>query len=717
MRSTARAAILAAIWVLAGACAALGAQSVTVAEAALPQSDYSVRHVCSAPAPGRAACLALRLEPKTGAARTRVLRPLATENRPPTGLPIENRPPPTNPPTDSGPPTGLTKVSECAEAYAATCVTPTGLQAAYFPGEVPEAPPSEPQTVALVDAYNDPNAQADLETYESEFSLSKCPASTSACFEKVNQRGETGNLPFPTSEAARKAELSICENKHLATTTREAACFNVEEAEGWAVEISTDIEVTRAVCQNCRILLVEANSANYPDLEVAEDTAAARAGEISNSWGSEEPASDSAAFNHPGLVVTASSGDNGYLNWTEAKEAEEAALRGEQTGYFVGADYPASSPHVVAVGGTHLNLSGNVWQGESVWNDDRGTPTENYGAGGSGCSLRFQAKPWQRELPNWSAVGCESRRAVADVSADADPYTGVAAYDSVPDFHAGEKEGEVLNTPPYWSPIGGTSVASPIIAAMYALAGGAHGVPYPAQTLYSHRGSPALHDVVSGGNGECDEDYSAGCSGSLASPFDCGAGAWICNAVAGYDGPTGVGTPNGLSAFKVIEGEQQGKTPGVESKEEVGSSAPPGSGGAAGGGAAGSGSTLGGTSNAPAQKPSVPSTASLAAPRISALALTAYARAALRHSKLAVSRLAFTCRLSRAASVRVTLAVEVHSGAHARWRSLARSFTFSARAGKNSRRLRGSYPLASGLYRLTLTAVGGATRSITLRVL
>src|ERR1019366_4606078 len=97
----------------------------------------------------------------------------------------------------------------------------------------------------------------------------------------------------------------------------------------------------------------------------------------------------------------------------------------------------------------------------------------------------------------------------------------------------------------------GTSVASPIIASMVALAGGAHAVAYPAQTLYSHLGSPLLHDVTSGGNGQCDAEYLS-CSGSLSplSPLDCGQGAWICNTTAGYDGPTGVGTPNGIGAFK-----------------------------------------------------------------------------------------------------------------------------------------------------------------------
>ena len=223
-------------------------------------------------------------------------------------------------------------------------------------------------------------------------------------------------------------------------------------------EISTDVEVSHAICQNCRIVLVETNSPEFADLEAGEDTAVALgATEISNSWGGEEPTIDSAAFNHPGIVITAAAGDEGYLNWTEAKSGKK---------YYEGADYPACSPHVVAVGGTRLTLSGGVRQSETVWNDGEG-------AGGGGCSLKFTAQPWQQSVPDWSAVGCEDRRAVADVSADADPETGVAVYDSIP--YPEEQKGKIVTTELGWVPIGGTSVASPIIASMFALAGGAHG--------------------------------------------------------------------------------------------------------------------------------------------------------------------------------------------------------------------------------------------------
>ena len=110
------------------------------------------------------------------------------------------------------------------------------------------------------------------------------------------------------------------------------------------------------------------------------------------------------------------------------------------------------------------------------------------------------------------------------MAAVGDPNTGVNVYDSTPEF-TGASTG--------WGVWGGTSVASPIVAAEFALAGGPQGVNYPAATLYGHAGDPlALYDVVSGSNGEC-------------------SGKTICEAVAGFDGPTGLGSPVGLGAFAV----------------------------------------------------------------------------------------------------------------------------------------------------------------------
>lgn len=478
----------------------------------LPPGDYGVRPVCRAPAPGHVACLALALLPETAAARARTH---------PLGMRTAH---------------AIAAGSAVQGAYG---LGPAQLRDAYLPGEEPRAPASQPQTIALVDPYNDLGAEADLKVYDEELGLPAC-AAADGCLQQVNQNGENTSLPFPSSLAERRDAESVCENPDAPYSESEAACEAVEEADGWSLEMSLDIEIAHAICQNCRIALVEADNSRRASLEAAEDTAArargdggAGADEVSNSWGGAEPAADSEAFDHPGVVVTAASGDSGYLGWRASEE-----------GGATGVDYPASSPHVVSVGGTSLTMTGEggAWGSESVW-----------GGSGGGCSLSFPAPAWQYEISDWPAVGCgtgsEARRAANDVAADADPYTGVAIYDSVPYLAPGEWPRN--GTAPGWTSIGGTSVASPLVAAMFALAGGSHGVAYPAQTLYSHLGSGLLHDIAEGGNGECEGFYGDGCSGSVVplSPEDCGSGALICNAAAGYDGPSGVGTPDGIGAF------------------------------------------------------------------------------------------------------------------------------------------------------------------------
>jgi hypothetical protein len=596
----------------------------------------------------------------------------------------------------------LAKATECAVDYPSTCLTPQDLRSAYFPGEQPQAPASPLQTIALVDAYNDLNAEADLNVYSAEFGLPPCTRAN-GCFQKVGESGSevSSSLPFPRT----KAELEA----FAVGTARQRA--TAEGAEGWALETATDIEIAHAVCQNCHILLVEAGGPEYSELENAENTAVAlHATEISNSWGGPESGSDDQAFNHPGVAIAAAAGDDGYLNW------DQYASRGEAgSPYFEGADYPASSPHVISVGGTHLNLSASgAWESESVWNSK--------GAGGSGCSSSLAAPAWQQHVGDWAEVGCGKSRANADVSADADPSTGVNIYDSTP--YPYEEAGKKLSTVLHWAPIGGTSVAAPIIASMVALAGGPHGVAYPAQTLYAHLGSSSLHDVGTGGNGECNDKYTI-CSGSLSSPLDCGAGAWICNATSGYDGPTGVGTPNGIGAFEVTETP----TGGDEESEPRGN--PP-----EGGGKSEERSTSGSptaderSSTQPAGSPSSssadtstspPGTAAAAqpatrAPRISAPALTAKARTALRRGPFTIAQLAFSFIVNEAATVRVTLAIRVASVRRARWRVLPASFAFAAVRGVNRRRLHGFGGLRAGLYRLMLAPSGGAARSISFRV-
>jgi subtilase family serine protease len=332
---------------------------------------------------------------------------------------------------------------------------PKGYGPAQFRGAygLPSSAPAG-QTIAIVDAFDDPKIASDLNTYSSQFGLPLCNSSN-PCFQKVNQSGSASG-PFPRSDS------------------------------GWALEIALDVETAHAICPNCRILLVEANNNSLANLAAAVQTAAnLGATEISNSYGGSEFSSElsyAAPYNQPGVAVTVSSGDSGY-------------------GSF---GFPAALSSVITVGGTTLSLgTGNTYGSESAWK-----------GAGSGCSLYVTAPSWQSFLE-----ACEGQRGTADVAADADPATGAAVYDSVK--YQGRSG---------WMQIGGTSLSSPLIAGVYALAGGLPAGTTAASGLYTHLGDgTVLHDVTSGSNGSC--------------------GTLICNGGAGYDGPTGVGTPLGIGAF------------------------------------------------------------------------------------------------------------------------------------------------------------------------
>jgi subtilase family serine protease/N-acetylneuraminic acid mutarotase len=341
---------------------------------------------------------------------------------------------------------------------------PSDLQSAY---NLPSSTAGSGETVAIVDAGGDPTAEADLATYRSQYGLPAC-TTTSGCFEQVNQEGQQGNYPPVDS--------------------------------GWPTEESLDLDMVSAVCPNCHILLVEADSSSNTDLFAAEDEAVTLGARyVSNSWAEPEQDLGSAAaeaqadasFNHPGAVITAAGGDNGYDNYQEGANSP---------------NYPASSQYVTSVGGTTLTQDSSTARGwnETVWSPD---PS----ATGSGCSL-YEPKPaWQTDS------GC-STRMTNDVSAVADPNTGVAIYDTT-------EEGG-------WTVLGGTSVATPIIASTYALAGSPAAGTYPSSYPYLNAG---LNDVTSGTN------YDQTCSP-----------AYFCTARPGYDGPTGLGTPDGVSAFAPV---------------------------------------------------------------------------------------------------------------------------------------------------------------------
>ena len=299
-------------------------------------------------------------------------------------------------------------------------------------------------TIAIVDAYGYANAESDLSTYRNMYGLPAC-TTANGCFTKVDQNGGTS---YPAYNA------------------------------GWAGEQALDLDMVSALCPNCKILLVQANSAYNSDLAFAVSRAAQLgAHAISNSYGSSESGTQlnsySSYYNIPGVAVTVSTGDSGY-----------------------GVQMPAAYPGVIAVGGTSLSRDSSPrgWA-ESAWS-----------GAGSGCSAYVSKPSWQTD------TGC-TNRTVADVSAVADPNTGVAVY------------GPVSGTTSGWGVYGGTSASAPIIAALYGVNGGNVNA---GQNPYLHASS--LFDVTAGSNGSCSPSY-------------------LCSGLAGYDGPTGLGTPNGVVAF------------------------------------------------------------------------------------------------------------------------------------------------------------------------
>jgi hypothetical protein len=331
------------------------------------------------------------------------------------------------------------------------------------------------ETVAVVDAYNDPDARADLAVYRRQWGLPPCDRATGAgCVTVVNQNGAARPLP------------------------------PADPTGGWEVEESLDMEMVAAICPRCHILLVEARSSDTTDLGTAEDSAVRLGAKfVNDSWGGSGNVSLDHYFNHPGVAITVAAGDDGY-----------------------GTSYPASTQFVTSVGGTTLVPAPRTARGwrETAWS--LGQMFFSYEGTGAGCSADpdADAKPAWQTVDDNAARGCLTRTD-NDVSAVADPNTPVWIYDSYPEF------GIDLG----WNPVGGTSVASPIVAAVYALAGPPRLGTYPASYLYQRGHAAHLYPVHRGRDGFCRPAY-------------------LCDAAYDYPGtsynaPTGWGTPDGTAAF------------------------------------------------------------------------------------------------------------------------------------------------------------------------
>jgi hypothetical protein len=316
------------------------------------------------------------------------------------------------------------------------------------------------QTIAIVDAFDDPNILNDLKTFDKQFSL-KDPA-----FTKVSQTGSTTNLPAKDAE--------------------------------WSQEIALDVEWAHAIAPGAKIMLVEAKSDNLKDLEIAVDFARHATGVsvVSTSWGTDQAPvqSDNSHFTtpagHQGVTFVASSGDYGNATW------------------------PAISSNVLAVGGTtlHLNSTGGYGD-ETAWNES-----------GGGVAHNEPEPSFQSKLLTLGGRGAP------DVSYNANPWTGYAVYDSVPD---GGESG--------WQVIGGTSAGAPQWAAIVAIAnqgrvlkgaGTLDGATGTLPALYSldtqSNYANAFHDIISGGH-------------------------FFGRAKPNYDLATGLGTPKGQTVINALD--------------------------------------------------------------------------------------------------------------------------------------------------------------------
>ncbi|HXU23622.1 MAG TPA: S53 family peptidase [Tepidiformaceae bacterium] len=297
-------------------------------------------------------------------------------------------------------------------------LSPAAVKAAYsFPAA---ATAGTGKTIAIVDAYDDPRAEADLATFSAKFGLPAC-TTANGCFKKT---GQTGSSRVPRGN------------------------------QGWALEISLDVQWAHAIAPGAHILLVEANSASFTDLMAAVDYAKTHAQYVSMSWGGSEFSGESAYdfhFQQTGVSFFVSSGDNGTP-----------------------AEYPSASPKVVSVGGTTLHFDSNgAVTSETGWS----------GSGG-GCSLYETANIAQSAFGQYAQAGCVGKRATPDVSLDADPASGVSVYDTY--GYQGQKG---------WFQVGGTSASSPMWAARSAVAGAT------VDASYVYSSSIGYRDITSGNNG------------------------------------------------------------------------------------------------------------------------------------------------------------------------------------------------------------------------
>jgi subtilase family serine protease len=332
---------------------------------------------------------------------------------------------------------------------------PAQLKAAYGFNGVPNG--GAGQIIGIVDAYDDPNAESDLQFYDTQFGLPTC-TTANGCFTKI----KVGNPPGDS---------------------------------GWGLEISLDIQQAHGLAPAAKVILVEANSNSFDDLLAAVDAAVANgATQVSMSWSGGDFDGEQAYdvhFQVPGVTFMSSTGDGGH-----------------------GVGYPAASPYVVAVGGTHLTLLATATIPSSVTFSNYVSETAWVGSGG-GISAFEPGQSYQNGV--FAGCGTGGGRCVPDISSDADPNTGVPVYDTY--GYGG------------WVQVGGTSVSSPDWSAIFAIVNSSratagkgtlqNAIP-DLYTFYNTTQYNDFHDITSGTNGGCGTQ---------------------CTAVVGYDLVTGIGSP------------------------------------------------------------------------------------------------------------------------------------------------------------------------------
>jgi len=356
------------------------------------------------------------------------------------------------------------------------------------------------QTIAIVDAYNDPNIAADLSVFDSQFGLSAPPS-----LSVVNQNAGSS---LPSTDG------------------------------GWAGEISLDVEWAHAIAPQANILLVEAKSASLADLMTAVDTARHAAGVsvVSMSWGGSE------FFSWNGSEWTGQTQYDPFFTTPANHQGVTFVAAAGDSGVWSGVQWPASSHNVLSVGGTSLYTS-----------DNSGTYyTENSWSGTSSGYSQVESQPnYQATVQNTGV------RSVADVSYDADPNTGFAVYDSVPyqGYIGCEEIGGTSAGAPQWAALVALADQARIANGQATLDGASQTLPL-LYNLYSAPGTDGYSVYATGFNDVVDPGST--------NPWHWRWGGFGngAQATVGYDTSTGLGSPNARLIIPLLEGDTSISTTG-----------------------------------------------------------------------------------------------------------------------------------------------------------